>query len=66
MCQAYDGERNWIIASHRAVRKAGWDAYHNGLQRWHNPESPHQNPEYDRKEMWYSGWDAAKSGKKFW
>lgn len=70
MCQAYEGERNFIAAGERFNRKLGYEAQKKGEPRTSNPchdyfdgkYSPH-NYDYN---AWHMGWDTAAAGRELW
>jgi len=66
MCQAYEGERNYLLSRDRFIREKGFDAQKNGVPRDENPMDDHPNPYYSDKRQWWAGWDTAKAGKEVW
>lgn len=66
MCQAFEGEQSYLLAVDRVIRKRGYDAFHEGIEKSKNPESSHSNPTYDRSLQWKYGWETASEGRKFW
>ena len=66
MCQAYEGERNYVLAQEEGIRRKGYDAQKDGVPRDANPERDHSNPEYSDKRQWWLGWDAAAKGHEPW
>jgi len=66
MCQAYEGEKNYIFAHEKWVRSKGYGAQKNGVPREENPERDHPNPSYSDKAQWWYGWDTAAAGREAW
>lgn len=66
MCQAYEGERDYLLAQDRATRRRGYEAQKAGLPRECNPERDHELPEYSDKQQWWLGWDTAAKGREAW
>lgn len=66
MCQAFDGERSFLLSMDRATRKRGYDAQKAGIPRDKNPEQDHELPEYSDKRQWWTGWDLANNGRSIW
>lgn len=66
MCQAYEGERDYILGHERWMRERGYDAQKAGVPREANPERDHENPEYSDKRQWRHGWDTAAQGRELW
>lgn len=66
MCQAYEGERNYLFAKEKRVREKGYNAFKEGVPREANPERDHENPEYSHKRQWWFGWDTAAAGRELW
>lgn len=66
MCQAFEGERNYLLAHQKIVRKRGWDAQKAGIPREQNPEYDHPLKEYSDKVQWWYGWDTAAEGRDAW
>lgn len=64
MCQAYEGERNYILAHEEYIRRKGYDAQKAGMPRDSNPERDHTNPEYSDKRQWWFGYDTAAKGQE--
>ena len=64
MCQAYEGERDYLLARDRLIRKRGHAAQRAGIPRESCPESDHENPAYSDKHQWERGWDAAAAGQE--
>ena len=66
MCQAFEGERNYMLAHERGIRRKGYEAQKASVPREENPESDHPNPEYSDKRQWWYGWDTAAGGRELW
>lgn len=66
MCQAFEGERNSILAHEEYIRRKGYDAQKAGVPRDANPERDHTNPEYSDKRQWWFGYDTAVQGQSHW
>ena len=66
MCQAFEGERNYIHARDKSIRSRGYDAQKAGVLRDANPEIDHSIPQYSDKNQWWNGWDTAASGRAKW
>ena len=66
MCQAYEGERNYMLAQEEWIRRKGYDAQKAGVPRDENPGRDHSNPEYSDKHQWWMGWDTAAAGREAW
>ncbi|MCZ2113546.1 MAG: hypothetical protein LC131_06895 [Anaerolineae bacterium] len=66
MCQAFEGEQNYLLARDKHLRQKGYDAQKAGVPRDGNPESDHENPEYSDKRQWWFGWDTAAKGREAW
>jgi hypothetical protein len=66
MCQAYEGERNYLLGVDKHIRQKGYDAQKAGVPRDTNPERDHEFPEYSHKRQWWMGWDTAADGRDAW
>ena len=66
MCQAFEGESNYIHARDKHIRSRGYDAQKAGVPRAENPERDHELPEYSDKNQWWYGWDTAAEGRSKW
>lgn len=66
MCQAYEGERDYMADRDAWIRSKGYDAQKAGLPKSDNPEQDHIYPEYSDKKQWDLGWDAAANGRPLW
>jgi hypothetical protein len=66
MCQAYEGERSYLLAQDKWVRSKGYSAHKEGVPRDANPEPDHSLKEYSRKHQWWLGWDTAELGHDQW
>lgn len=66
MCQKAEGESNYLVASDRATRRRGYEAYLKGVPLSANPEPDHPNPDYSDKRQWEMGWRSAEAGEKCW
>lgn len=66
MCQAYEGEADYLFAREKWIRQKGYDAQKAGVPRGANPEPDHENPEYSDKRQWWFGWDTAADGRAAW
>ena len=66
MCQAFEGESNYMRAKDKWIREKGYDAQKKGVPRDKNPESDHANQEYSDKRQWWLGWDTAAKGETKW
>lgn len=66
MCQAYEGERDYILGHERWMRERGYNAQKACVSREANPERDHENQEYSDKRQWWLGWDTAAAGRDPW
>jgi|JI10StandDraft_1071094.scaffolds.fasta_scaffold538175_2 hypothetical protein len=66
MCQAYEGERDYISSRDAWIRSKGYEAHKAGVSKTDNPEPGHDNPEYSDKVQWDLGWETAAKGQKLW
>ncbi len=66
MCQAFEGEQNFLLAMDKSTRRRGYDAQKAGIPRDDNPEQDHNNPRYSDKVQWWYGWDTAAEGREPW
>jgi hypothetical protein len=71
MCQAYEAERNYIVAGEREQRKKGYEAQKRGEPRTANPNYSHSMDgkyfahDYDYN-AWHNGWGTAAAGRELW
>lgn len=66
MCQAYEGERDYLFVQEKWIRQKGYDAQKAGVPRDANPERDHELPDYSDKRQWWFGWDTAAAGRESW
>lgn len=66
MCQAFDGERAYMLQSEKNTRRRGYDAMKAGKPRNSNPERAHELQEYCSRAQWFYGWDTALDGREPW
>ena len=55
-----------MLASDKATRRRGYDAFKAGIPREDNPEQDHALREYSHKVQWWYGWDTAQKGREPW
>ena len=61
MCQAFDGERDYMNNRSAWIRSKGYNA-----QKADNPESDHPIPEYSDKVEWELCWETTAVGRELW
>ncbi len=66
MCQAFEGEQNFMLGQEQWIRQKGYDAQKAGVPRDANPERDHALEEYSDKVQWWLGWDTAAKGREPW
>ena len=66
MCQAFEGERDYMNGRSAWIRSKGYNAQKAGIPKTDNPESAHPIPEYSDKVEWELGWETAAAGRELW
>ena len=66
MCQAFEGERDYMNSRSAWIRSKGYNAQKAGTPKTDNPESDHPIPEYSDKVEWDLGWETAAAGRELW
>lgn len=66
MCQAFEGERDYMNSRSAWIRSKGYNAQKAGIPKTDNPESVHPIPEYSDKVEWGLGWETAAAGRELW
>jgi hypothetical protein len=66
MCQAAEGESDYLVARDGWIRRKGYEAQKARVPRSANPEQDHTLPAYSDKRQWYLGWDTAEAGEEVW
>ena len=61
MCQAFEGERDYMNSRSAWIRSKGYNAQKAGIPKTDNPI-----PEYSDKVEWELGWETAAAGRELW
>ena len=59
MCQAFEGERDYMNSRSAWIRSKGYNAQKAGIPKT-------DNPEYSDKVEWELGWETAAAGRELW